>query len=434
MSRGISARQGASCPIFQIQKESLVYTVSLRFLSPVFGGGVDLDPDKNKRHQRKADPITPVRSASVRGQLRAWWRLACGRGLEAGLLRRREGLLWGLAEQKGWVSVEVDGSGLEAPREIQAFEKGASEGLAYGAFPLQPPREAKNEAAGVLRSYSGTFTVTLRGRGKLTGALEAEARKAWTGESSPEDAMWNEAKFALEVFATLGAFGGRTRRGFGAVEKAGGGVGFREILRELQLLEGRDWALSGQDFRDPQESLAFALGRLRAFRQGPNIGRNPGTKGPFPGRSRWPEPDEIRRITRRNARDHKPEHPVRGFPRAAFGLPIIFHFKDEGDPMDTTLTPEGKNRMSSPLLLRPIQEGERFRALALILPGNDLGRILPSLALTSDKGKKTTKVDGRLREPDFRNLLPLQPHVRKVRDDDPSGVLGAFLQFFPNFR
>ena len=98
------------------------------------------------------------------------------------------------------------------------------------------------------------------------------------------------------------------------------------------------------------------------------MGRNQGL-GNRPGRSRWPEADTIRRATNTHAPMHKPEHPVDGFyPRAAFGLPLVFHFKDknEGDPRgqdsdSLVLNPEGHDRMASPLILRPYFDGRQYR-------------------------------------------------------------------------
>ena len=112
-----------------------------------------------------------------------------------------------------------------------------------------------------------------------------------------------------------------------------------------------------------------AVEALSDFRQRPNVGRNSG-RGGRPGRSRWPEPDAIRRHRHRNAPGHQPEHPVDGqYPRAAFGLPIVFHFKDRGDPPDAKLVPRKGDRMASPLILRPYFDGKQYRPLALLLPG-----------------------------------------------------------------
>ncbi|MFZ1753938.1 MAG: hypothetical protein WBO46_01600 [Caldilineaceae bacterium] len=110
---------------------------------------------------------------------------------------------------------------------------------------------------------------------------------------------------------------------------------------------------------------------LAEFRQAPK-GRPPGTQSSSwrPGRSFWPEPDEIRRRTRAKE-SHPPRHPVRKFPRAAFGLPIIFEFKREdvaaGDPWKTTLQGLDHDRLASPLIIRPIACTDGAVGLAAIL-------------------------------------------------------------------
>ena len=60
-----------------------------------------------------------------------------------------------------------------------------------------------------------------------------------------------------------------------------------------------------------------------------------------------------------------------GFPRAEFGLPIIFQFKDRRtDPEETTLIPDidGAERLASPLILKPIacSEAEAFPAIIVL--------------------------------------------------------------------
>jgi CRISPR-associated protein Cmr1 len=64
--------------------------------------------------------------------------------------------------------------------------------------------------------------------------------------------------------------------------------------------------------------------------------------------------------------------PDNAYPRAEFGLPIIFHFKDANDPPDTQLYPvfpgPGKikaDRMASPLILRAIRcaNGETYSVI-----------------------------------------------------------------------
>lgn len=150
------------------------------------------------------------------------------------------------------------------------------------------------------------------------------------------------------------------------------------VCVEQDEVEKRGWMLKLRgSHAQAMAAWEDAVVALHDFRQKEGLARNTGKESSRPGRSRWPEPDAIRRITGKNDPRHGPDHPAGNvFPRAAFGLPIIFHFKDErtGDPTDTTLKPvpngEGNaaERMASPLILRPYShDGKLWHAAALCM-------------------------------------------------------------------
>ncbi|MBX9695399.1 MAG: hypothetical protein K2Z81_23645, partial [Cyanobacteria bacterium] len=86
------------------------------------------------------------------------------------------------------------------------------------------------------------------------------------------------------------------------------------------------------------------------------------------------EPETIRSLTKRRSERHDPiaGMPVGSFPRAEFGLPIVFHFQDpdRSEPLDTILQPnvngQSFDRMSSPLIVKPLAMG-KDKAVPLIL-------------------------------------------------------------------
>jgi CRISPR-associated protein Cmr1 len=347
-----------------------------QFLTYVFGGGV-----KVKDHEKHRDVITPVRVASVRGQLRFWWR-ACNPGkftsIEA--LRQREGEIWGTTSQASKVEIAVL-SQPRAPMEVPVFEynekkrlvhcKGMKE-IAYGAFPLQPSREAQRTKArpGVLFDYgNATFSLSF---------------------TYPE-AVRQDVEAALWAWETFGGLGGRTRRGFGAIQRAGveRTDRFESELSEYSAnpriagvpsLHQARFATASRPSTTALEAWKDGLGLLQTIRQGEYFGRNerPENSKKPAGRSRWPEPDEIRRLTKKAAPRHAaPVVQVQSFPRAAFGMPIVFHFnpgsQDEpgsaGDPdmKPLQLQPIGFERFASPLIIRPIAQGKSFYTAALAL-------------------------------------------------------------------
>lgn len=358
------------------RREKNVDKRQYQFLTYVFGGGV-----KVKDHEKHRDPVTPVRVASVRGQLRFWWR-ACNpskcKTVEE--LRQREGAIWGTTSQASKVEIAVL-SQPAAPKNIQVFEyndkhrlvacRGMKE-IAYGAFPLQPSREAQTSGAQpwVLFDYgSSTFS--------LSFTYPEELRK------DVEAALW--------AWETFGGLGGRTRRGFGAIQRADlqrttsaeaalSSYSENPRIAGIPSLHKARFATARRPSATTLEAWKEGLRLLQNIRQGENFGRNerPEHSRKPAGRSRWPEPDEIRRLTGRSAPLHMdPVVRVSRFPRAVFGMPIVFHFNpgsasepgSAGDPgmKPLQLQPVGFERFASPLIIRPITEGKNFYTAALAL-------------------------------------------------------------------
>jgi CRISPR-associated protein Cmr1 len=399
-------------------------TYKFQVVTSVFGGGVALDQDESKHHQKPIDVVTPVRGAAVRGQLRFWWRATQGsRAATPAEMKKREDELWGSAQKPGLVSLHL----LEPPEGAQSspekvFEMVPSRSgklnprviddpaVGYGAFPLQPGKKGTGDP-GVLHRVSGTWTLVL-----LTPSAHTE-----------------EVKTAVEAWLLFGGIGGRTRRGFGAVDpgssqnpraflsrlSAGGALsGVPSIGPTSRVVEAED------SFDSADGALRYGLDRLQSFRQGPGIGRNPGKEDPKrPGRSKWPEADAIRRVTKQRSSLHRDDlDRIDAFPRAAFGLPIVFHFKDDDDPKDTTLYPDsGRQRHASQLILRPFRTSKGFGALALVLDGEPSATA--NLELRSIGHEALLKATGRLTKAQAENIR-VQP--AKGQTD----VLGAFLTFF----
>ncbi len=324
------------------------YEVSL--ITPLFGGGVEAGvPDKSQ----------PVRGTSIRGQLQFWWRATRGAGFD-----KREDLfkrhieIWGSTDKASPVEVsvrDVAAGSSQACAQYAARKDSRLElpwgklfsdpncELTYARFPSQGKWSKDRQTT---EESPATFTLRLR---------------------FPE-ALLEDVETAVWAWANFGGLGARTRRGCGALlckELAPRDLDdFRNQLKKYSAdSDGnvRDWptlpasALVGERHEAPVEAWKEVIGLLRTFRQGTDVGRNPGRQRP--GRSRWPEPETIRRVTDRRSPQHtRLAHiPEDAFPRAEFGLPIVFHFKDRDDPPDTVLDPSGEfERMASPLILKPL--------------------------------------------------------------------------------
>jgi CRISPR-associated protein Cmr1 len=336
--------------------EMMTLTREYTVITPIFGGGAQV---------RTTDPYI-IRGPSIRGHLRFWWRATRGGAFNGDLaaMRKREGEIWGAAAGDGGqaskvtISVEV----LNAGEDVFPFTMRPGKSFAdnhaeiapgYAAFPLQPNNQDR----------------TIR---SLCKDVEFELTFSYP------PALDADVKAALWAWETFGGIGGRTRRGFGAIQPKEPLLPYtgqpeqwiRTSLASLVALgvppSGIPHLTPNLDFVCKPGSWRQLIESYQKFRQS----RNPGNERNRPGRSHWPEPDEIRRLTGRSAPKHAiPLSTTKKFPRAQFGLPIIFHFKDREDPQDTSLEGADSDRMASQLILRPIQFGGKTYQLALILKG-----------------------------------------------------------------
>lgn len=392
-----------------------------RLVTPLFGGGV---------MPRENDPSKLIRETSVRGQLRFWWRAMRASGT-IGEMKAREDEIFGSGgenarQSKLLVKVRVTNTGNEKDifrpegKRIKAIDEWAK--IAYAAFALQPSRE--EQQVGIMPK-------------KVREKVEFEVELSF-----PED-LRSEVEAALWAWETFGGIGGRTRRGFGAIELLQIGENgqqrsvkkyrketaehqFREDLKKHLLPNKACHAelphLSEETVfrilaaKDVKEAWEVAVEKLRSFRQF-RRDKKTGKESPY-GKSQWPEPDEIRRLS-----GNLQPSIVRKFPRAVFGLPIIFHFPQEGGAIpDATLKPKEFDRLASPLILRPIACEDGAVAIALILETPRL----PKGGLELEVENKKLDVDAELDSKEAAALTKDGLDVLQNKTD----VLEAFLDFF----
>jgi CRISPR-associated protein Cmr1 len=335
----------------------------IELITPMYGGGTVAGVN---------DPEFPIRPSSVRGQLRFWWRATRGAKFEsAAELFKEEEKIWGSTEKPGGTVVRVIVPEWKQSRDYigpkdnnYGFQRFGPEG--YVLFPASADTSRHN-----LVKEGLVFKAVI----SFEGAFEADILCA----------VW--------AWTNFGGIGGRTRRGCGALfckelspEKAvhNSVVGWWKHKMDdygLQLDAERAWPtlfqiLTGSTQADSLKAWQKSIDPMKNFRQGVGTGRSKGSRDPKrPGRSFWPEPDTLRRAFGRYNSEHKPDSAMPdGFPRAAFGLPIIFHFAaSRGDP-ESELYPNESMRMSSPLILRPLkaQDGEKAVPAVVYLHGTTL--------------------------------------------------------------
>lgn len=331
------------------------FHVDLEVITPMFGGSAAA---------RTVNSDHPVRAASVRGQLRFWWRATAGAAFKTHQeLLDAESRIWGCMatpgkEKKGKdgktvdpvdvgrVSVSVETLGAGKVGSADQFPQKML--MSYAIFPFQ----ANNQQSAAEYVDGVRFRLILRGLGSDRAAV-IQALAAWI---------------------QFGGVGARTRRGCGSVRVVGGDA--LPVVSVGAARSGQAWSLRPRVvlFGAPKPS-AFAAWQAalvvyRDFRQLPGFARNEGSRE-RPGRSRFPEADTLRRALRTHAPEHRPLIDVDGFPRADLGLPIIFQFKDRrsGDPAPQTLegATEGLLRFASPVITKVVErDGEFVPMLALL--------------------------------------------------------------------
>lgn len=363
---------------------------SCKLVTPLYGGGV---------RAGEVDREIPIRGASIRGQLRFWWRVACGPFASSSAMFARETAIWGRIGGNGPTASRVSVRLFCEPLTDDQLVPSNSEtdpGIKYAFGPA-----AIGGVAQWLRP-GYRFKLELR---------------------YPPDAT-AEVAAALRWWASFGGLGARTRRGFGAIRIAG----VKPVSSGDVASAGASIAYSGSGSGNAESEWKRAVGRLFAFRQKAGTGRRTGH--PRPGRSFWPEADQLRRFTGRDANgNHLPEHEAGNvFPRAAFGLPILFEFKGSpNEPTTTELLPaDGEDRMASPLILRPHWTGRRWHAMALLLPWWREALAQPLRFRNDGHDPGNWSSDAETRHAVAATIPPMQ-RGRQLRADDP---LSAFMGFF----
>lgn len=329
-------------------------------ITPLFGGGTE---------PGETDPVTIIRGAEIRGQLRFWWRACRGGQFNGSLveMKQAEDRLWGKAYNKNENTPPQD-------QLVQILVEPTNRGTtvspsdrsipSYVAFPLLEGQTAPRYL------YSGVAF-------RLALSFPLEMKK--------------DIDAALWAWETFGGVGARTRRGFGAmhllkidgskvadIDKNNASQWIRGKLADPTVVARGNYPsglphLSSDTifhtisrYRDTtsQAIWMYMIDQLKNFRQSRTRGST--------GRSNWPEAETIRKLTDHEQLYRRLNHPQK-FPRAAFGLPIVFHFKDEraGDPPDTTLKSTDSERLASPLILRPFAcSSNQCVGIAILLQGS----------------------------------------------------------------
>jgi CRISPR-associated protein Cmr1 len=361
------------------------FSLELETVTPILGGAPVL---------RTVDEIDVIRAPTIRGHLRFWWRALYGGNYTTKKdLFEAEAALWGkAADDKGGRSeVEIT---VEVRRPVPAADDSDVD-YRTGAYALWP-------------------AMAIREQGKeQPPAPRYPARLRFCVAFSAPDKDQNELRNSVRAWLLFGGYGSRTRRGLGALRLVDShaqtqwlpsiedpdDIGpedlrseFKEALaklfgkdifggqapaKQMPTLSGATLVLGGLHRRDgAQCAWLKALHWIRDFRQQPGVAREPGHP---PGRSRWPEADKLRHLSGRYGHPARYSDRTAAWPRAEFGLPIVGRFIGQGEPGPFVLSWEineasakpgenrAKDRLASPLIVKPIQTVQGFYPCALWL-------------------------------------------------------------------
>lgn len=348
-------------------RELCQISVHLEIVTPILGGGP---------RTREIDEVDTIRTPTVRGHLRFWWRaLHAAKYNSKKELYEREGELWGCAAKdsggRSLVEIRIK-VGHSGNKDTSNPEQTASD--AYALWPARAEKKTSTPAAP--RRQPGTqFEITL----KVPADYEAEIKNA------------------LRAWILFGGYGGRTRRGLGSFKVTKNTEEWlpakptREAIQQLfesdifakpmqspgdtPWLDGASLYIGtmrrGEE-REAVKAWTTALHWLRDFRQGTtgqqgNRAREPDPSGKAqrPSISNWPEADKIRQLTGKT-KAHTPRHnAVPAWPRAGFGLPIIGQFQkqkrdgghyEEPDSFELCWRANNVeyNRLASPLIVKAL--------------------------------------------------------------------------------
>ena len=350
----------------------------------------------------------PIRPTAIRGHLRYWWRLIRGRSLGEGMWRREEEI-FGSTEFPSPIEIRI--SNCIKPELFPASDFDRFGPEAYALFSAV---EGKQNI--VREGMKFTLSVIWPDVEELMQRRKAQNR-IWD-KKLPIDIvdLTPDIDDMLAAWLTFGGLGARTRRGCGAVHCN------NQDLIDLSKLAVGVRIFLGPPNLDANMAWFHSVLAYRDFRQTPRGKKHPKLLNPnktihVPGRSHWPEPDSIRKLTGcslkpstgnspsgvptdEDTNDHSipivPANLLPAFPKAVFGLPINFHFADGPgkhargqanlDPQNVELRPfdESLDRMASPVLTRPLFVDGKWRPAVIILdtqlPANFQARLFGSKA------------------------------------------------------
>jgi CRISPR-associated protein Cmr6 len=254
---GFKPCEGASPALPKSSRE--VFTTTLELITPAFLAGAN---------QEAGD--CQLRTATLRGLLRWWWRTMHAGFVDVATLRRLETVVWGDVNTGGAVRVTVEPQTSVHPVLYDCKERFAPKRDFQRQYQLQPPPQ--KTAQGLfyasygmndgrnMRHYlePGTqWTIRLMARKSYCGMRDARGKPVCS--SIPPALILQEAKAALWLLTHFGGVGSKSRKGFGCfADIAADAVGTVELCQQAAAVFRRVCGCDGPFQERLADSLALA--------------------------------------------------------------------------------------------------------------------------------------------------------------------------------
>jgi CRISPR type III-B/RAMP module RAMP protein Cmr1 len=300
-------------------------------LTPAIAGGAD--------PKQRAE----IRPASIRGQLRWWFRVLGGFKSQSGALRNRENEVFGSIS---------DGNLRASPLVIRV-----------AAPPVSSPPQTMEDLRAAQFPEKGYLLWPLRrqedARATLPAGSKFELRVLWKGPSN----QWADVLALISVFSHLGSLGFRGRRAMGALA-ATSVIPLAQALSHFatpSTISVKALGATGSD-----HAIKELGGWLKSWRAYGRTRDNPRPEQRMPGFN-WAKSDHD--LGAAILSGNQPRTPA--MYRAALGLPLNQRF--QGGGLDWK--PSGSGRFASPVLLRPHRTPTgQWKALVIFIHNHEWPR------------------------------------------------------------
>lgn len=291
-------------------------TFHFEVLTPAIAGGA--------QPKQKAE----IRPASIRGQLRWWFRVLGGFQAQTGNVRAREAEVFGSIEDGDPKASKLVVRVCNAPpssvaKTMQELDAAPFSDKGYLLWPLQETRTAGKANA----------------RATIAAGSKFELQILWKGAPS----LWRDIEALISVFANLGSLGFRGRRAMGALAST-----TVPPLPTLEMALSRfacpaNISVKAMEANSGDRAISTLGGWLKSWRAYGRTGQNNAEQG-MPGFN-WARSDHDLGAAILSGTQQRPQ----AMYRAALGMPLNQRF--QRDHLDWK--PLNSGRFASPVLLRP---------------------------------------------------------------------------------